>query len=438
MKIKEKYIQISMVIITVVMTILRFMLNEKGRVTPDSIRYMRFADVLPTIDNTITPLGYPASIKFFTFFGTDEFWSSKLVGILSFLLIIFFARKKDFYLRESIVICSLLSFVSIFSATLSEALMLPFIFLMMYVADAVIQQKWSRSKSIVYLTFSLILLFNIRYSALFIIGGTGLFGLLSFRKNYAVSFVVSAFLAGLFIVLYKFLFIDYFNENYVTQFLEMGLKPTSQLLQEFLTGVIVSFNPFIHMPDPNGGIINYGIYGIGILNMILLVFLFVKNKLTETEQFMVLIGVSGILCSYFIQYFYGIDALDYRLLAPFSFPVWLVYFKKLFGAVGAKTYAMGALSLLTGFVFTWLSKGDYLENRKEISHFLHSEQLEQAPILFYMEDAEDLENGQIAELISTVNPNVKFTFKAEDSLKKNTLTPYKVLQKIKIHKNKYQ
>jgi hypothetical protein len=58
-----------MVIITLVMTILRFLLNEKGRVNPDSIRYMRFAHVFPTIDNTTTPLGYPLAIKFFTFFG---------------------------------------------------------------------------------------------------------------------------------------------------------------------------------------------------------------------------------------------------------------------------------------------------------------------------------------------------------------------------------
>jgi hypothetical protein len=49
------------------MTILRFLLNEKGSVNPDSIRYMRFAHVFLTIDNTTTPLGYPLAIKFFTF-----------------------------------------------------------------------------------------------------------------------------------------------------------------------------------------------------------------------------------------------------------------------------------------------------------------------------------------------------------------------------------
>lgn len=438
MKLKEKYIQISMVIITLVMTILRFLLNEKGRVTPDSIRYMRFADALPTIDNTITPLGYPLSIRFFTYFAFDEFWSSKIVGIISLLLIIIFAWKKDFYLKEAIVICSFLSFVSIFSATLSEALMLPFIFILMYVSNCIIQKKWTKTKSIFYLTLSLILIFNIRYSALFMIGGVGLFGLLSFRKNYAMIFITSASLAVIYIALYKFLFIDQFNQNYVNQVLEIGLKPTSQLLTELFRGLATSFNPFIHMSNPNGGIINYGIYGIGVLNILLIVFLFVKNKLTETEKFIILLGVSGIICSYFVQYFYGIDPLDYRLLAPFTFPIWLVYLKKVFEIFKLKTYIIGALSLLSGMAFTWLSKGFYLENREEISTFLKSEKLENSPLLFYLDDMEDLEKVQIAELISTVNPKVKLTFKPQDTLQKTTITTYKVLQKIKIDKNKYQ
>lgn len=437
-KTKEKYIQISMVIITLVMTILRFLLNEIGRVTPDSIRYMRFADVLPTVDNTITPLGYPISIKFFTFFAFDEFWSSKIVGILSFLFIIIFAWKKGFYLRESIIGCSLFSFVSIFSATLSEALMLPFVFILLFVSDGVILQKWKKSKSIFYLTLALILLFNIRYNALFIMGAVGLFGLLSIKKNYAKVFITSAVFAVVYIVLYKFLLIDYFNANYINQTLEIGQKLTSELLLELFQGLAVTFNPFIHMANPNGGITNYAIYGIGILNILLILFLVIKNKLSDTEKFFLLMGISGILCTFFIQYFYWIDPIDYRLLAPFSFPIWLVYLNKLFELTGLKTYAIGVLSILSGIAFTWLSKGFYLENRKEISNYLKTEKLDDKPLLFYVENLEDLEKVQVAELISTVNSDISFTFKAKDTLQKTTLTQHKVLQKIKIDKNKYQ
>lgn len=438
MKIKEKNIQIFLVIITFVMTIFRFLLNEKGRVNPDSIRFMRFAHGLPAIDNTTTPLGYPAAIKFITYFGPDEFWSSKVIGILGFLFIILFAWKKQFLFKESIIVCSLFSIVSIFAFTMSEALILPFVFLFLYTSALIIDRKMKGLKAILSLSLSLILLYNIRYSALFIIGGTGLYGLIFWRRKYGPVFIISATIGMAFVVLYKFLFIDYFNKNYVKDFLEMGLHTTPQLLVELFQGLCTAFNPFIHMASPAGGIINYGIYGIGLLNILLMVFLFVRQKLSDTEFFYVFIGVSGIICSYFIQYFYSLTPIDYRLIAAFSFPLWLVYFKKLFELFNTKVYLIGLLSLMSGMLFTWLSKGNYLENRKKITEFLKSENLDKVPLKFYIIEDKDLEKVQLAEIISTVNPQVSFTSKPQDTLQKTTLTHYKVLQKVKIDKNKYQ
>ncbi|WP_288458852.1 hypothetical protein [uncultured Chryseobacterium sp.] len=437
-KFKEKNIQISMVIITLVMTILRFLLNEKGRVNPDSIRYMRFAHVFPTIDNTTTPLGYPLAIKFFTFFGFDEFWGSKIVGISAFFFILFFTWKKKFFFRESVVLCALFSFLSIFSYTMSEPLILPFVMVFLYVSTLIIEGKLEKGKAVFYLSLSLIALYNIRYSALFIMGGTGLFGLIFWKRKYSGIFIISGIIGGIFVVLYKFLFIDYFNENYVSQFLEIGLHPTSKLLAELFQGLCTTFNPFIHIADPGGGMINYAIYGIGFLNILLIVFLFIKYKLSETESFYIFVSVFGVICSYFIQYFYSVNAIDYRLMAPFSLPVWLVYFRKLFTIFEVKTYALGFLSLLSGMLFTWLSKGNYLENRKEMKQFLQSEKLDEIPLKFYLETTEDLDKIQVAELMSTINPNITLTFKPKDTLQKTTLTRYKVLQKIKIDKNKYQ
>lgn len=437
-KIKEKYIQILLVIITIVMTIFRFLLNEKGRVNPDSIRYMRFAHVLPVVDNTTTPLGYPAAIKFFTYFGFDEFWSSKVIGILGCLFIILLAWKKRFYFRESILVCSLFSIISIFAFTMSEALILPFVFIFLYTSSLIIDRKIEGWKAVFYLSLSLITLYNIRYSALFIIGGTGLFGLIFWRRKYGPAFIISAAFGMIFIILYKFLFIDYFNKDYVQNFLEMGLHTTPELLMELFQGLSTSFNPFIHMANPAGGIINYGIYGIGVLNILLMVFLFVRQKLSDSEFFCILIGVSGIVCSYFIQYFYSITPMDYRLIAPFSFPLWLVYFKKLFEIFNTKVYLIGILSLMSGMLFTWLSKGNYLENRKAITEFLKSKKLDKVPLKFFIIEEKDLEKIQLAELISTVNPQVSVTLKPQDTLQKTTLTRYKVLQKVKIDKNKYQ
>ena len=139
---QENYLKISVFIITLVMIVLRFLLNEKGRVTPDSIRFMRQAHVFPEIDNTTAPLLYPLFIKIFTVF-TDEFWSSKILGILCYLFMVFFAWKKKFYWREMLIIGSLFSFVSIFSYTMSEALIIPVVFFFLYISRQIIIRKYS-------------------------------------------------------------------------------------------------------------------------------------------------------------------------------------------------------------------------------------------------------------------------------------------------------
>lgn len=437
-KLLENRLQIFLVIATVVMTILRFLLNEKGRTNPDSIRFMRTSNVFPVIDNTTTPLGYPLSLKFFTLFGFDEFWSSKIIGILAYLFIAYFAWKKKFYLKETILVGGLFSFVSIFSYTMSESLILPFVLVFLYVARQIIIGEINGLKAFIYLSLMLIALYNIRYPALFIIGGVLLYGILNLKKHYGKTFIYSGITGLVFVMLYKLLFIDYFNETYVQRFLNIGLHPTSKLLIELFQGMATTFNPFIHIANPAGGIINYGIYGIGLINLLFIIVLFLKNKLSETEQFLVFIGVSGIVCSYFIQYFYSVNAIDYRLMAPFSLPIWLVYFKKIYAVLGKYTYGITVLSLVTGFIFTWLSKGNYLENRREITKFLKTEKMEFTPLKFYMKNEKELDKIQIAELISTVNPRVHVTFEAKDTLQKNTLTKHKVLKKIKIDENKYQ
>lgn len=433
----EKILQVFLIITTYVMIILRFLLNEKGRVNPDSIRYMRQADMFPVIDNTTAPLGYSLFIKFFTFFGLDEFWSSKLIGILAYTFILIFAYKKRFFFKELLITSALFSFVSIYSYTMSEALTLPFVILFFYTAHQIIKNRISQVKGILYLSLLLIILLNIRYSALFFCVGSLIFGVMKIGKHYWKSFAISGFLGIGFYGLYKIIFIDYFNKDYVNTFLEIGLKSTPQLLLELFQGLTTTFNPFIHIADPNGGIINYGIYGIGAITIMIMVFLFNRAKLSETEKFILIISSVTIILSYFVQYVYSVNAIDYRLLAPFSIGIWIVFLRRIFLFFDDTTYSIAFLSLLTGFVFTWLSKGNYLDNRKSITQFLTDENLMNKELKFYVKDQFD-NDGQTAELISTVNPRIYITAKASDTLKKDVLTRYKVEKKINIKKNNYQ
>lgn len=434
----EKVLQFLLIITTYVMIVLRFLLNEKGRVNPDSIRYMRQSEIFPIIDNTTAPLGYPLFIKFFTYFGIDDFWSSKLIGILAYTFLLIFAYKKRFYFKELLITSALFSFVSIFSFTMSEAMTLPFLILLFYVARQILKNIISTKSGIIYLSLILILLINIRYSTLFLCFGTVFFGLINLKKFYGKSFIISGIVGIGFYGLYKILFIDYFNENYINTFLEIGLKSTSTLLLELYQGLTTTFNPFVHIADPNGGIINYGIYGIGLMTIVAMVFLFIKTKLSETEKFILTLSITAIVCSYFIQYVYSVNAIDYRLLAPFSIGIWLIFFKKLFQIFDSLTYSIAFLSLMTGFAFTWLSKGDYLENRKTITDFLEKENIKDETIKFYLKSEDSGDDIQTAELISTVNPKIYVTFKPEDTLKKKVLTKQRVERKISIKKNNYQ
>ena len=270
-------------------------------------------------------------------------------------------------------------------------------------------------------------------------GGLFAFGVLNYKKNFAKIYIISSIIGLIYVAGYKLFFIDVFNQNYVNKFLEIGLKPTSLLVKEFFLAIGTSFNPFIHILNPNGGILNVGILGIGFLNIAFFTFIFIKNKLSATEKMMVFLSVFGMICSFLIQYFYQTDALDYRLLAPFTFGIWLVYFKKLHQIFGKLVFAIAFLSLMTGFVFSWLSRGNYLENRKLMKEFLVKEKLMDSKIYYYrpIKD-ENFSSSKISEIISTINPRVYITEKPEDSLKKEVLTKFKIESKVKMNKNKFQ
>ncbi len=68
---------------------------------------------------------------------------------------------------------------------------------------------------------------------------------------------------------------------------------------------------------------------------------------------------------------------------------------------------------------------------------MKDENLMHSKLKFYVKDLED-NDVQTAELISTVNPHIYYTFTASDTLKNDVLTRYKVEKKISIKKNKYQ
>src|SRR5690606_26179196 len=174
------------------------------------------------------------------------------------------------------------------------------------------------------------------------------------------------------------------------------------------------------------------------LTVLVLIYFMIKKRVTKHEMFFIITGVSGILCSFFVQYFYVVDPINYRLISMFTLPLWLFFFSKIKPILGMKTYLITFLSMGAGVVFIWMARGNYLENRTEAARYLKVENLEETPLLFYAENYEDGEAIDLAELFSTVQSHLTLTFKKEDTLKRNTLTKHKVLQKIKLDENKYR
>lgn len=436
---RERLLRIILFICTVILVVFRVLFNEKGRVNPDSIRFMRQAEVFPVIDNTTTPLGYALSLKTVSFLGTDIFWSSKIIGLLALFGMVLFSFKNNYFTRETLLTVALFSYVSIFSFTMSETLIIPFVLLFFYISRQIIIEQYQKWEAIIWLSIILILLYNIRYNALFFIVSCLFYGAWNYRKELGKIFMASSGFGLLYILGYKFFFIDVFNPIYFQQFLEIGVKPTSQLLEELFIGLFTTFNPFIHIAHPTSSIANTGIYLIGALNILLMITVFTKNGISETEKFLVLTGITGIICSYFIQYFYSVNALDYRLLTPFILGIWLVYFKKLSQIFGQKIYFIPFMSIITGLAFTILSKADYLPNRKLAKDFLIQNHLIEKKIMFYHKiDDQPGDEIQTAELLSTVNPNIYLTTNPKDTIKSNVITLHKFESQVKIRKNKFQ
>src|SRR5690606_14901705 len=125
-----------------------------------------------------------------------------------FGFILWFAWKKQFYLSEIIMTCALLRLVYLFGYSMSEAMMLPFVFVFLFVGRKVIVWQLEGWKAFFWLSFMLILLFNIRYPGLFFMATAMLFGLINRRKRYGPAFIFSGITGFVFVVIYKLTFID--------------------------------------------------------------------------------------------------------------------------------------------------------------------------------------------------------------------------------------
>ncbi|WP_299990162.1 hypothetical protein [uncultured Pontibacter sp.] len=336
-------------LLTAAIILFRVNVEGTGYTTPDSLAYLDAAqnfkdgygfyetDTAGNKDQLFTkwPIGYPILIFLTSVMsGLDVFWASKVLNLLILAGIFLFLRSiclsYSFVLAS---ICSSYTLLEIYSSTWSEA---PFLLVLLLVAYLAFRTYNGISilRNAMLIFLACIGLFLLRYAGIFSLSIPAILCLYFYLNgNYKIAslfFFVSALTTLSFT---SYLFINYQLSGYTTglnrletetesgiHFLLMSLKG---LINEFL--IIREYRPQ-NQPD-------YLLYITAIIQLVVFTFITIKvnrhynfwKELKQNSFSMICIGIAllylaAILALRFVSHF---DALDYRLLAPFSFPLFV-------------------------------------------------------------------------------------------------------------------
>jgi hypothetical protein len=353
MSFNSKYLKSDIYLIliycfTLCIILLRIKAEGTGYISPDSTHYLGLAQNMKDgfgfyVENgpgtrsyfSTWPVGYPILIYLFSELSSfDVYWSSKLLNFL--LIAVSFVFLRSFNRSYSYILASVYgayTFLEMYSFTWSEA---PFLLLILLVAGIshYIFNGQASGKNIGLLFVVCIWLFLIRYIGAFSFAMPTLLGLyFAFKGNYkpAVYLLVSSILLA--ILASSYLYTNYKLSGFATGFdrLEDETESFTAFLAMLFKGL---FNEFLiireyrasNQPD-------YLLYATTAIQLVVLAFITVKVKrhfdfwheLRQNSFSMICIGIAllylaAILAMRLISHF---DALDYRLLAPFSFPLFI-------------------------------------------------------------------------------------------------------------------
>ncbi|WP_299760207.1 hypothetical protein [uncultured Pontibacter sp.] len=329
--------------------IFRVNVHGSGYLSPDSEAYLGLAQNLKEGHGLYTmsadgigryyfstwPVGYPVLIYLFSEISTlDVYWSSKVLNLIflgcGFLMLRHLNRPYAFILAS---VYGAYTYMEVYSFTWSEAPFLLGILILAYLAN----QVWLNVKvnrNILLICLTCICLFLIRYIGAFSFGVPALLGLyLAFKHKYKLS--IKLFLAAIVPALFAgaYLYNNYLQSGFSTGFDRLDGETESAgvfvvmllkgLLNEFL--IIREFR-LQNQPD-------YLFYFTTVVQLLLLAFITMKLKrhyafwqdLKKNSFPLICVGI-GIL--YFLAVLVlrsvsHFDDLDYRLLSPLSFPVFI-------------------------------------------------------------------------------------------------------------------
>ncbi len=348
--VKNIKVQLFILFCCITLTLsIRINVESTGYMEPDSHIYVRAADnylngngfIAPTSNPdvssesylTIFPIGYPIAIVTVCYLtGLDSFVSSKLVNVI-FLGFIFILMYHWFGSNSALPACYFCSFskLEVFSYTLSDGCFLFFLLWMLYLLEKMLSQKKCEVTNTFQLIFCLVAIACLRYAGLaYFFYIACIISVLFVQKKYELvkRLTVIISVSGLAVV-------GYLTYNYSLTGSPFGDEPRlyqeaeswSYFLNHFFIGFINEFflaRNFYRTWDP---------LFVSLLLLQLLVCFYVfknRNRLNRysfqsiTIRVMISASFFYLVFIFFMRRLIVFDTFDYRILAPFSTPIFIV------------------------------------------------------------------------------------------------------------------
>ncbi len=385
----------------IILVILRILGNDKGRLSPDSIRYIGQAWAFPEINNTTAPLGYPWLISLGELFGMEYFWFSKIVALGILLGFLFFCYKKQFFGKEILLTCTFISSVSVISATLSEFTFIGALGVFYYYLNKFLLKKESKLVDILVLSVLILVLFMVRYAALFTWSPLILLPLVFKLSKAKVRYLMATvFLSLLWMISYVLI---------VTQFAPIQkshyeLKTNVlEMTWEFIRGLFTEFNPFSHMYFEGFYILQIPVllFGLGV-------FLFLIKKLRNAqwekkESIILFLSVLGMIQLFLSAFIYSMDEMNYRLLIPYTFFIWVVVFSQLIKKYHKFYFPFIGLNFMVIIAFILITFTPFIENYKAVKSYFKDKDLH---TIDYQYDTKNVTDIDV--LVLSLYPQLKY------------------------------
>lgn len=308
---------IAIPVLALFASVLKLILNPYLGISPDSLDYIRIANELPNIKNSLFPVFYPLLTRISFFFTQNYLFATKIICLLGFFVIFYYPYRKNFFWKELWIICAFPIFIDLYYYSWSETVLLPLIIIFTHL-NYEFFENGVKSNFILKNTVLLILMLLTKYSSVGIVLGyaAGLLVLgLYFRRiqmQPLISVLISVIFFAGYLAINKFLTTDFMGERLPP------LKEKMNIRYSFFQ-IIYNLNPITNDRKIFGYLINYVLLAaFSLAFYIPLVKLLSKISYNFKLAFLLLSCSMAFLIFTIISFFtVKIDNLDSRLLMPF-------------------------------------------------------------------------------------------------------------------------